>query len=64
MAGEWGWMGGWHDLAKINGPQFVLLSTAVVLGIRKPLVGNPFCILLPFYLVLKQFQVHWLIFYP
>lgn len=42
MAGEWGWMGGWHDLAKINCPQLVLLSTAIVLGIRKTLVSNPF----------------------
>ena len=48
MAGEWGWMGEWHDLAKINGPQLVLLSTAIVLGIRKTLVSNPFLYFIAF----------------
>ena len=48
MAGEWGWMGGWHDLAKISGPQFVLLSTTVVFGIRKTLVSNTFLYFIAF----------------
>lgn len=52
----------WCEPAKINGAQFVLLSTAAVLGTRKTLSHNQFYILLPFYLVLQQFQVHWSIF--
>lgn len=57
-------MGGWHDPAKTNGPRFALLSTALSLALEKPSAAITFCILLPFYLVLKQFQAHWRIFYP
>ena len=58
-----GWVGGmiWPR-SMVHSLYFCLPPLS--LALEKPASAILFCILLPFYLVLKHFQVHWRIFYP